>query len=269
MRKKLLKRLDVPLVIAGRSLTADIMDLAAVLGKAVTTRSWYQLWHVNLVGDSRYRMAVSRLRKLGLVTRRADEKGPSEFLLTDKGRSRVAGEFIPEVYWNKEWNENWWLLTYDVPEKSRRYRVVLQSFLRKARMGCLHKSVWISSHDIRPLFDDLSIAAEVRRYAFLFECSTVLGQSGPEVARGAWGFNALHDVQIKYISACAGRIKGKMDGVQRGTPGLLTSLRWELAEYSKAMENDPLLPISLYPEDYAGREVVRIFRERMLQCVRG
>lgn len=259
----------VPFPIARRTITADIMDLAVVIGKAITTRTWHQLMNVNLAGDSRYRMAMSRLRKLGLVTRRGDEEEPPEFSLSEKGRRRTSLALIPELSWNRKWDDKWYILTYDVPEEDRRYRVVLQSFLRKMRMGCLQKSVWISASDIRPMFDDLDIAADLRNYAFLFECRTVLGQAGSEVARTAWELDSLRDVQAKYVKACADRIKARASGVTRGKFGLLASLRWELAEYSKAMENDPLLPISLYPENYVGQEVVRVFRERIRQAISG
>ncbi|MBI2441806.1 MAG: hypothetical protein HYV35_10600 [Lentisphaerae bacterium] len=172
---------------------------------------------------------------------------------------------MPERFWNRRWNGRWYLLMYDVPERERRYRNVLNRFLTRMRMGSLQKSVFVSVHDIRPLFYDLDVAAAVAEYANLFEAQTVQGQSDAAVAARAWDFDRLREQQSKYLDACQARTRRPTAPLS--LPDVMAALRSELAGYREALAGDPLLPKALWPSDYLGPQVAAMFRRRMRRLI--
>ena len=145
-------------------------------------------------------------------------------------------------------------MVYDVPEADRVYRNVLRRFLKRLHLGCLQQSVWVTPHDIRPEFDDLSSAASVNAFAYLFESKTVLGLSGQSVVEDAWDFDELNAVQERYCQVAVQNMEQLSSAVY--TPEELTALlRLSLDAYHSAMTNDPLLPRVLHPKGYLGEKV--------------
>lgn len=234
--------------------------------EGVVTRGKALTWNRSFPRMTAYRQALHRLSKDGLIARRDMHGGSPAMELTSTGRQRVSVEIMPELFWNKRWDGCWYVLMYDVPERERRYRNALNRFLTRMRMGCLQKSVFVSVRDIRPLFYDLDIAAAVAEYANLFEARTVLGQNDATIVARAWDFVGLHKVQSNYIEACQARLCQPSKSIR--FPALLDAMRNELVEYREAMQDDPLLPKTLWPSDYLGPQVVEMFRRR-IRCLVG
>jgi DNA-binding transcriptional regulator PaaX len=148
---------------------------------------------------------------------------------------------------------------YDVPESSRQYRDVLRGFLKKQRLGCLQKSIYITPNDIRPEFADLKDAIEVDQYAYLFESRTVLGLDPMMVVKDAWNWRAINGAHAWFNATFEKKlIEVKHDLLDRAA--LQTLAREEMAAYATVMENDPLLPEALLPQDYLGGAVLNLHR---------
>ncbi len=249
----------LPFTVIRRRLTAELLDLACVGAEFLLSGGRSALRPSFLTGHTLLDLAARRLAKSGLVVYRRARGKPPVLTVTDQGRACSSNLLWPERFWNRSWDGRWYLLTYDVPEKERGYRCALERFFRNEHMGRLQKSVWISARDIRPLFDDLDLAAAIRDYAVLFEASSVLGQSPRQIAVQAWDFEGLAKQQHAYLAARA----------EQGNPDALTpaaalaAARHELFDYLSVMETDPLLPAELLPDDYPGRRVADVFRTRI------
>lgn len=248
-----------------RQICAELVDFLGLAVDCLLTRGKVMTWNRTFPRMTAYRQALYRLRRDGLIARRDVHTGSPTMELTSIGRQHVSDDIMPERFWNKRWDGSWYVLMYDVPERERHYRKMLNRFLYRMRMGCLQKSVFISARDIRPLFYDLDIAAAASEYANLFESRTVHGQSEAAVVARAWDFERLHKRQADYIEACQARLrKPSAELPFSELPDILLS---ELAEYRAAMRDDPLLPKSLWPSDYLGPQVVDVFRRRMRSLI--
>lgn len=249
---------DVPMVVLRRHLAADLVDLLALTGDLLRTRGASWFWCHAKEDQTSTRFAADRLRRSGLIAIRRTRGRPPLLTLTADGRSHVSDVIWPERWWRRRWEGQWYAMVYDVPEKQRHYRVALQGFLRRMRLGCLQKSVWITPWDIRAEFDDLRQAAAVSDYAFLFKFQPTLGQRGAELAARAWNFERLNQQQKQYLADAQERDSKLSESGNR-----LVEMRQELGDYCRVMAADPLLPEALYPSDYQGRAVVREFRRRL------
>jgi len=255
----------VPFTIIRRRLTAELLDLACLGAEFLASGGRSALRPRFIAGNTLLDLAVRRLAKSGLITYRRTRGKTPVLIVTNHGRSHGSELLWPERSWNRSWDGRWHLLTYDVPEKERGYRCALERFFRRKRMGCLQKSVWISARDIRPLFDDLDLAASIRDYAILFEASSVLGQSPRQIASQAWDFEELAKRHNAYLND---GISQKNQASASPTPAAaLAAARRELFEYLAVMQTDPLLPAELLPDNYAGRRVATEFRSRLGQLL--
>ncbi len=168
----------------------------------------------------------------------------------------------PEKHWKRKWNGIWYVLVYDIPEKEKSYRETLRGFLRRLRMGCLQRSVWVAAHDIRPEYSDLVKAAAADDCSFLFESKTVLGQSATEVVCAAWNWMRVAQVQNCFCEVYGQNLQRLCQGA--ASSEMLAVLgREACAAYQAAWVEDPLLPKELWPPAYRGPEVVQLFGELM------
>ncbi|MBN1674647.1 MAG: hypothetical protein JXR37_26620 [Kiritimatiellae bacterium] len=248
---------SVPVV--RRRVADELLDLllgyATASGSGERTRLWEQPFPSRNACDS----AVRRLKKKGLIVCRRERSGMPVIELTDAGRAGLRLAHRAEQMWRAEWNGRWHVLMYDVSEKQRPYRDALRGFLRRMRMGCLQRSVYVSPRDVRPDYEELVRAAGIDAVAFLFECSAVLGRDPKDIVRAAWNFERLQRTQ-KWYGAVFSRNLTHVLTDELDPETLRTLAREEMSAYLSAMEEDPLLPAALYPAEYRGYEVVELHR---------
>ena len=209
-----------------------------------------------------YESAKSRLRKQGLIVNATTGAGTPQLLLTDQAKDHMPDYFYPERFWNRKWNKIWYMMIYDVPEKDRKYRNVLRQFLKRKRMGCLQKSVWITPQDIRPDFADLAATAAIETFAYLFESHSVLGMPASHIVSDAWAMGSVHEIQEHFCITAENNIA--LLGQDSYSIAQLTELlKLTTAAFHSAMHNDPLLPHALLPDNYLGKEVFALQKSLM------
>jgi len=235
----------------------ELLDLASIFfthgGWGVVNRSCYP-------NREAFRNATSRLRRKGLIVDYIEVAKPPRLILSEMGKEVLPDYFNPEKMWGRKWNKIWYLLVYDVPEVDRKYRNILRQFLKRMRMGNLQQSVWVTPKDIRPEFDDLSKAASVGTFAYLFEARTVLGLPNRKVVEDAWNFDRLNELQECYSSVAeenTARLMERLHGVEE----LGALVRMSLDGYRGAFMEDPLLPADLHPAGYQGRRALAAHRK--------
>ncbi|MCF7849180.1 MAG: hypothetical protein K9M45_10035 [Kiritimatiellales bacterium] len=246
-----------------------MLELSAVFfgrgGWGLLSRSYYP-------DQKAYRNAVYRLRRDGLIVAGGQGGKTPRLALSPAAQENLPVYFDPEKAWNRKWNGIWYMFVYDVPEVDRSYRDVLRRFLKRLRLGCLQQSVWITPHDIRPQFDDLTKGAGVDSFAYLFEAQTVLGLPNRRVVDDAWDFDRLYEIQRHYCKVMETNLS-RLSAARHGSEELSALVRLALDAYHGAFIEDPLLPRKLLPDSYQGENVLKIHRRlfvelnSQLQCV--
>ena len=254
---------DVSLPVLRRNVGLELLELMEGLGNVVTTRGFSWVLKAHCPSRKAYHMAVHRLRKRGLVARRSSGGAMHVLRLTDEGKASLSDIHRPQKFWRKKWNRIWYVLVYDVPEKHRHYRDSLRGFLSRLRMGCLQQSVWISPRDIRPEYADMVEASGVDEFSHLFEARTVLGRGPEEIVRSGWPFDRLECIQRRFCEVYESNCEKLLS--QKVAPADVARLAAEeMRAYRIAMQDDPLLPSTLWPSGYLGEEVWRV-HQRILR----
>ena len=251
---------DLSLPVIRRRAAEEWLDLMLELGDAVASRGWSVALRSCYPSRTAYHSAIYRLRKRGLIAYRREGGQEPVLMLTPAAEAQRRPALCPERWWDRKWNRIWYLLVYDVPEHRRAYRSALRQFLRRMRMGCLQRSVWVSPHDVRPDFDDLVKAGGVDAYAYLFEARTVLGLKPDAVVNAAWPWPQLQHAQEDYCQASESILDTLHKKATCPGDSLLQLARLDLAAYLRAMHDDPLLPRILWPPDYLGAKALRMHR---------
>lgn len=238
----------------------ELVELLELTSVFLTRGGWGLLSRSCYPDQKAYRNAMYRLRKDGLVVRRSEKGETPQIVLTEPGQSVLPDYFHPNKFWGRKWNGIWYLFVYDVPEVDRKYRDVLRRFLKRLRLGCLQQSVWVTPYDIRPQFDDLTKAAGVDSFAYLFESRTVLKLSNLRVVNDAWQLNRLYEIQVRYCDALIANLSQLSRG-GHDHKDLASLLRISLEGYHVAFAEDPLLPRKLLPHNYQGERACDLYRQ--------
>ncbi len=250
---------DWTLPVIRRRAQEEWMDLLADLAEPLSTGGRAHLWKPTYPNLRAYHNSMSRLRKAGLLIRQ-NEDGKLPYLkLTQQGRDSLPEYHFPEKLWNTAWDGIWYTLVFDVPESERHYRDTLRGFLKRMRMGCLQKSVWITPRDIRREYSDLERAANIRSVSYLLESRTVLRHEALEMVENSWNFNWLQELHGRYLSVFNKNLQ-MLREMDHDETALIHLLREEAEAYIQCMLPDPLLPNELLPGNYQGKSVYELHK---------
>jgi phenylacetic acid degradation operon negative regulatory protein len=245
---------DWSLPVIRRRASAECLDILAGVGEILASRGRSITWNGIYPTERAYERALSRLRKNGLLIQTNPRAELPTLVLSPTAKQKLPDFHRPQKFWNTKWNGIWYTLIFDVPEKHRTYRDTLRRLLRKMRMGCLQRSVWITPRDIRPDYDDLEKAAAIGTVAYLLESRTVLHQDQQDMVLNAWDFERLHKLQARYLHVFQENL-ALLDRTNHSENDLIDLLRQESEAYIQTMQYDPLLPAPLLPNNYLGRKV--------------
>lgn len=257
---------DVSFPVLRRRIVEDFLDMLLWYGDVASSQGRAILWQNCFSSEASYYNAVSRLRKSGVLAGHPDVGVGRILEVSDNTRMKREALLHPDRFWKKQWNGYWSVLVYDIPEKEKVFRDALRRFLQHLRMGCLQKSVWIGSYDIRPNYDDLTQTVQIEFLSYLFEATTVLGRSHQDLVLNAWDFQELALRQRWYLQVC----RHNLDAIGPGNLDRTTLenlAREEISAYQVAMERDPLLPQALLPQGYHGQEVFKT-HQAFIQALR-
>lgn len=215
------------------------------------------LWRESCQSKIAYDCATHRLRKAGLLAYKVGSRQVLE--LTPIGEETMLRTLKPQKFWNQRWRGIWDVMVYDIPEENRAYRDNLREFLKRLRMGCLQRSVWVSPRDMRPEYDDLMRTVSIHYECFLFESKTVLDQGPEAIVNRAWNWSRIDRIQARYLETYEHNLTVVWrDDMQAGQ--LRAIAKEEISAYLSAMEEDPLLPKELLWRGYRGKKVYELHK---------
>ncbi|MFJ1764792.1 PaaX family transcriptional regulator C-terminal domain-containing protein [Amycolatopsis sp. NPDC088138] len=203
------------------------------------------------------RAAIRRLAGRGLLTvsrsGRTTAYGiparTSEVIIERTHRMLTFGTTAPD------WDGQWTVVTFSVPEQDRGVRTALRSRLRVLRFAALYDGVWVSPHDLTgPALDALR-ELELRS-ATVFRATEVPGDTGSPVA--AFDLEPL----AREYEEFAGRYEQVLTGLDAGliSPAQALRTRTELrVDWRRFPETDPDLPAELLPAGWARDRAQKVF----------
>ncbi|MFF4472227.1 PaaX family transcriptional regulator C-terminal domain-containing protein [Streptomyces sp. NPDC001599] len=176
----------------------------------------------------------------------------SEVIVERTHRMLTFGTTAPE------WDGQWTVVAFSVPEQARGLRTALRSRLRLLRFAALYDGVWVSPHDLgteaQALLRELGIET-----ATALRCVTVPGTRRGDPA-SAFDLTSLS----KEYRAFTERYEPVLQSLAAGliSPAEALRTRTELrVAWRRFPETDPDLPAELLPSDWDRPRAQQVFLE--------
>ena len=212
--------------------------------------------------ETNVRTVLSRMAKQGWLE--AEREGRrSYYALTPRGR-RLLEEGETRIHRprrTEEWDGEWTLLAYSIPEERRAQRDRLRVRLEWLGFGSLGNGLWVTPHDVADRVRAIAEELEVEEYLELFR-GAHLGLSDVEsLVRQCWDLGRLNERYGEFIDrhleACVALEEEGPDSVDPRTAFIR---RFHLVhEFREFPLRDPFLPSTLQPEDWAGECALSLF----------
>jgi phenylacetic acid degradation operon negative regulatory protein len=211
------------------------------------------------VAEPATRATLGRMSRRGLL--RTVRRGRQAFLaLTEHGTTvlrdgqrRLDGDIVEH-----HWDGRWTLLTFSVPEARRADRHALRTRLDWFGFGMLRSGLWVSTSDtdIAPALAELDLL----EHAEVFRAEAVKWTDPARIAREAWNLKEIVAGYDRFLKRWADGAVDDLDDLGR---------RVQLgAEWLLLIRHDPVLPLSLLPQDWPGVPAVALFRTLRQQWAR-
>jgi phenylacetic acid degradation operon negative regulatory protein len=232
-------------------------------GGTLWTSSLLELMGSLDVGERALRSALSRMSGKGWLKSRKQGR-MSQYSLTARGRAlleRGAQRIFERAL--TDWDRQWHLVVYSLPEKKRRQRHVLRKQLTWLGFGRLAPGTWCSAHDRGPeldeLFRDLRVEPFVDVFAGLYRGPC----SDEELVQRCWD---LSSIGTQYCDFLAKHEPGYLECLRRTQQGQPAEAEqcfverfWLTRDYMTFPQQDPNLPVSLLPPDWIGLRARQLF----------
>ncbi|WP_410590316.1 PaaX family transcriptional regulator C-terminal domain-containing protein [Amycolatopsis sp. lyj-23] len=202
------------------------------------------------------RAAIRRLAGRGLLTvsrsGRTTAYGiparTSEVIIERTHRMLTFGTTAPD------WDGQWTVVTFSVPEQDRGLRTALRSRLRVLRFAALYDGVWVSPHDLAEpalaALRELGLGS-----ATVFRATEVPGSAA---AATAFDLDPLAREYEQFVE----RYEEVLTGLDAGliSPAQALRTRTELrVDWRRFPETDPDLPAELLPAGWARDRAQKVF----------
>lgn len=212
------------------------------------------------------RAVLSRMTKKGWLS--SERSGRSSFYaLTDRGRALLE-EGQARIYhpsWDREWDGQWLLLAYSIPQRARSVRDRLRDRLAWLGFGSIGNGLWISPRDVEDEVRELSARMELGDHLLCFRSKPAGALTDRELVERCWDLDSLNE---KYRDFTTRWARLSREATQPGVPPDAKNdarafvLRFELIhEFRRFPLEDPFLPRALLPDPWSGDTATATFRD--------
>lgn len=226
------------------------------------------------VSPTAARTVLSRMTQKGWLT--AGRRGARSYYgLTSRGR-RLLEKGRQRIYHpprHESWNGTWYLVTYSIPESSRRRRDALRVKLQWLGCGLLAGGVWITPHDVRAEVKDIASALKISKHLEVFRAEHFGFSKTSDLVTECWDLAAINRRYAAFLARwnpaldhCAVCRSATARRSGSAAPALCISpeecfvRRFELVhEYRAFPLDDPFLPPPLLPGDWRGDQAAGLF----------
>jgi len=214
--------------------------------------------------EASVRTSLSRLKKEGFAeSRKSDKK--AFYSLTDLGKDAIIFKKYKLLMRERNWDGQWHIVTFDIPERFRYSRDVLRKKLLFLGYGTLHTSVMISPYDMREEIKETVKEYGIEDYVEFFSAKYEGNKNMKDLVPKIWDLKWLERKYKKFISIYElelGELKKKVAEGDSIDPSYVYLKGVELNDYfSRIISGDPHLPQELLPDDWIGFEAERVCDE--------
>jgi phenylacetic acid degradation operon negative regulatory protein len=215
------------------------------------------------VGERALRSALSRMSSKGWL--KSHKQGRlSQYSLTTRGRAlleRGAQRIFEPALTN--WDRQWYLVVYSLPEKKRRQRHVLRKQLTWLGFGRLAPGTWCSAHDRGPELAELFSELKVEPYVDVFNGRYRGPCTDEELVHRCWHLDSIGAQYQEFLARHEPSYLRCLHQTQHGRPidaeSCFVQRFWLTRDYMTFPQQDPNLPVSLLPPDWIGLRARKIF----------
>lgn len=212
--------------------------------------------------ETNVRTVLSRMAKHGWLEAQREGRR-SYYALTLRGRQLLEeGETrIHRPRADEEWDGEWTVLAYSVPEERRAQRDRLRVRLEWLGFGSLGNGLWVTPHRVADRVRSIAEELEVAEHLELFRGRHQGLSDSESLVRQCWDLGRLNERYVEFIErhldACVALKKAGPDAVE---PRSAFVRRFHLVhEFREFPLLDPFLPSALQPGDWAGECALSLF----------
>ncbi|MGW4029526.1 PaaX family transcriptional regulator C-terminal domain-containing protein [Streptomyces sp. NPDC004838] len=250
--------------------TRTLVEALIRTDHTVDTGELYAIAPLLGMTDQQVRLCVKRLVTEGRFTQ--EGRGRTAVLRATGATERALGpdvEFVAHAFRQDAglapWDGIWHLVAFAVPETARTARDALRAALTRLGGAAVQGGLYISANAWEPHVEDQARHLDVLDHLTLLTTDDL--RQGDErdpaaLARTLWPQEEVADRYRRLASVARPRLRRLQEDADLSVPQQLTIAVELAAEFTRAMEPDPLLPLELLPRPWPGAQA----RELVAQC---
>ncbi|MCX5114838.1 transcriptional regulator [Streptomyces sp. NBC_00378] len=250
--------------------TRTLVEALIHTDNTVDTGELYAIAPLLGMTDQQVRLCVKRLVTEGRFTQ--EGRGRKAVLRATGATERTLGpdiEFVAHAFRQDAglapWDGTWHLVAFAVPETARSARDALRAALTRLGGAPVQGGLYISANAWEPYVEDQARHLDVLDHLTLLTTDNLRhgNEHDPAViARNLWPQDEIADRYQRLASVARPRLRRLQEDTYLPAPQRLTIAVELAAEFTRAMEPDPLLPPELLPQPWPGKQA----RELVAQC---
>ena len=232
----------------GRAWAASILELLRLLG----------------VSNDAARSALSRMSRQGWLAAKRQGRN-SMYALTPKAR-RLLQEGTHRIFERRptQWDGQWRVVVYSLPEKKRQLRESLRRRLTWLGFGALGPGTWVSPHDRDLELEVLLKDLDARPYVHCFEGRWLGKISNQQIIARCWNLDHLNRQYRKFLEKWQPLLTKaqhrRLSPSKQSPRDCFVRRFWIIHDYARFLSRDPNLPSELLPHGWMGDRAAEVFR---------
>jgi phenylacetic acid degradation operon negative regulatory protein len=217
------------------------------------------------LSEQAIRSAVSRMCRSGLLKAKRTKR-KSYYSLTSDGHNLLT-EGAQRIFQrkNSNWDGNWNIVTYSIPETMRKARDRLRLELGWLGYGALSEATWISPYDLTREVNNLLRKLNIEEYVSIFSAQHQVSTDPKEIVSHCWDLGKIHQKYADFLTEYRPKLEEHRKRLEAGEtikPSECFVARFNLIhEYRKLPFLDPDLPQELLPENWLRPQAAALFDE--------
>ncbi|MEU2135002.1 PaaX family transcriptional regulator C-terminal domain-containing protein [Streptomyces sp. NPDC018352] len=250
--------------------TRTLVEALIRTDTTVDTGELYAIAPLLGMTDQQVRLCVKRLVTEGRFTQ--EGRGRKAVLRATGATEQTLGpdvEFVAHAFRQDAglapWDGTWHLVAFAVPETARSARDALRAALTRLGGAPVQGGLYISANAWEPYVEDQACHLDVLDHLTLLTTDNLRHGSEHDpavIARTLWPQDEIADRYQRLASVARPRLRRLQEDTHLPGPQRLTIAVELAAEFTRAMEPDPLLPPELLPRPWPGTQA----RELVAQC---
>lgn len=180
------------------------------------------------------------------------KNGQPYLRLSNQGKKVITRDFSLIALQNKPWDGYWRIIAYDIPEKYKKTRYLLQQELQTLGFGMMQKSIYVSPHDLAEDIQEYLESNHLSDFAFVSVAKRIFGKSNRALAWEVWNLEKLEERYEEWIeNSQIFRQKENRD---------FQDFKKLQDDFIFLLQKDPFLPKSLLPDNWIGSMAINEFR---------